>query len=460
MKLLITGATGFIGNKLIETLFLKGYEDINILSRDHKKAKGSIPFPIESFEWNFDKKTIDEDAFEGVDAIIHLAGENIADERWNSEKKEKILNSRVNSTQLLMETIKKLKYPPKKFITASAVGIYLDNGGKELNATSPIGDSFLSNVCKELENLTLNHNVKAMKSYILRIGIVLGLEGGALKKMMTPFKNGLAGIIGDGNQYMSWIHIDDLVEQFIFILENEMKHNIYNGVSPRPVSNYIFTKALSKELSRPAIIPIPKFALKVLFGEMSQILLDSQKVIPTRLMDEGFQWKFRSLKDALGNLLFFEKKDEFVLQKYQWINKPPYEVFDFFSDEKNLEKITPPFLNFKVLGKDTENIQEGTKINYKLKVHGITIKWISKIYHFEKNKQFIDEQIKGPYKKWIHTHSFYSLKKGTLIRDKVEYKVPFGSIGKLLVSRIIAKDLHNIFNYRKKVINKQFKGEL
>jgi len=456
MKILITGATGFVGSRLIESLFLMGHANIRILTRNRLSALNHIPFPVEVYEWDPDTSLIEDGALVGVNAVIHLAGESVAEGRWTAEKKEKILSSRLKSTQLLIETIKQQQYPPQKFISASAIGIYGDRGEESLNGDSANGKGFLADVCKQWEELSLYHGISAMNSHVLRVGIVLGENGGALKKMLPPFKAGVGGKLGSGDQYMSWIHIDDLVGQFIFMLENKMQHKEYNGVSPRPVSNYIFTKILGRELNRPTLFPVPAIGLKILFGEMSKILLASQKVIPTRLMQEGYAWKFRSLKDALRDILIHDNKGEEVIKKYQWVFKAPKEVFSFFSNEKNLEKITPAYMNFKVLGKNTSKIQQGTLIDYKFKIHGFPLTWTSKINSFQDEKQFIDEQVSGPYQKWVHTHNFYEVKSGTLIKDEIVYKVPFGFFGKLIAGSFVKKDLRNIFNFRHKYINQYF----
>jgi len=456
MKILITGATGLVGTQLVKSLTTSGYEDLRILTRDKSYYLKTSDFPIEAFEWDPDSKYIENGALKGVDIIIHLAGESVAEGRWSKLKKEKILNSRINGTKLLIDEIKKLEIPPKKFISSSAVGIYGNRDEESLSSNSELGTGFLAEVCKKWESIALDHKIEGMKSHCIRTGIVLSTNGGALTKMLAPFKAGVGGKLGTGDQYMSWIHIDDLVGQFIFLLENQGKYNIYNGVSPRPVSNYIFTKILGKELRRPTLFPVPAVVLKFIFGEMSEILLASQKVIPTRFIEESYNYKFRSLKEALINLLQHNIKGEEQLLKYQWINYPPKEVFEFFTDEKNLEKITPSHLKFKVQKKSTEKIKKGTFIDYKLSLHGIPLRWKSEISSFEYNQHFVDKQVKGPYSKWNHYHGFIPLKKGTLIVDKITYKVPMGLFGLLFMGRFVRNDLNKIFNFRKKIINQLF----
>jgi hypothetical protein len=275
--------------------------------------------------------------------------------------------------------------------------------------------------------------------------------------MLPAFKAGIAGKMGSGLQYMSWIHIDDLVSQFIFLIENNGQKDVYNGTAPNPVNNIEFTKTLGSVLKRPTLFPIPATVLKVLFGDMSSILLNGQRVVPLEFQYEGFNFKYENLSEALKNLLIFNISGENVLKQYQWIDRPIDLVFNFFSNESNLEKITPPFLNFKILNKDTPEITTGTKINYRLKLHGIPLFWKSEISNFKKNKTFTDKQLSGPYKKWVHQHDFIICKQGTLIKDEVVYKLPLGFIGRLFAGYFVNKNVKNIFAYRKIVLGNQFK---
>lgn len=452
MKILITGATGLVGKRLTEELFLNGHEDIKILTRNKKKAQSTCPFPVKCYEWDPENSTIEKEAFLDVDVVFHLAGEGVANGRWSKKKKEKILNSRTKGTELIINTIRNNNYKPKKFISASAIGFYGDSGNKILNEESPLGDGYLPFVCKKWEESVLKASELNIRTHLIRIGIVLSNSGGALKKMLPPFKAGVAGRLGSGNQFMSWIHIDDLVAQFIFLMNNDCKETIFNGVSPGPVDNNAFTKILGNVLGRPTIFPLPSLPLKVLFGEMSSILLVSQKVNPENFLKNNFKFKYPQLKMAFLNILEPHSKGEDSLLEFQYVEKPLDEVFLFFSDETNLEKLTPEYLKFKVLGKNTSSIEKNTLINYKLSIHGIPFKWQSKITEFVKNNFFIDEQVKGPYAKWVHTHSFIPLTKGTIISDKVIYKIPFGILGRIFAGYFVKKDLNKIFNYRKKVI--------
>ncbi|HAZ13212.1 MAG: TIGR01777 family protein [Bdellovibrionales bacterium GWA2_49_15] len=303
MKILITGATGLIGSRLVEALIERGHKDLRILTRNLHKVSKEFSLPLEFFEWNPEAKELNLAALQGVHTVIHLAGESVGDGRWNQSKKDRILNSRLSATSLLIETIKQLASPPKKFISASAIGFYGDRGDEALDEQSKAGEGFLADVCKRWEDLALNHGIRSMQSAVIRTGIVLSPEGGALLKMLPLFKVGLAGTVGTGDQYMSWIHIDDLVGQYISLLEKDFIRPVYNGVSPTPVSNLIFTKTLGRELNRPTLFPVPAVLLQTVLGEKSQLLLASQKVTPQCFIQEGYTFKFQNLEAALKDIL-------------------------------------------------------------------------------------------------------------------------------------------------------------
>ncbi|MFN8370306.1 MAG: TIGR01777 family oxidoreductase [Bacteriovoracaceae bacterium] len=448
MGILITGATGQIGRKLIEALFIKGHTDIRILTRDTSRAAQDFSLPLSFYQWDIEKNWIDPSALINVDTIIHLAGEGVADEKWSEARKKRILDSRIKSAELLLNEIKKQKPKGIKFISASAIGIYGDNN---------LGNGFLAEVCKKWEEVLLTADLPALKKHILRIGIVLMPEGGALSKMVPPFELGLGGPIGEGSQYMSWIHIDDLIAQFIFLVENSLEPTIFNGVAETPVTNKEFTKTLAKVLNRPAVAKVPATVIKAILGEMSEMVLFSQEVYPNEFKKLEFKFKFPKLQEALTDILKYKVNGESRLVNYQFIPQDIKTVFPFFMSETNLEKLTPPYLNFKVLGKSTDTIRSGTIIDYKLHLHGIPINWKTKIDSFIENEQFVDEQIKGPYQKWHHTHTFIPLKSGTLMIDEVTYKLPMGILGKIVAHPFVKKDVETIFKFRTEVIKQLFK---
>jgi uncharacterized protein (TIGR01777 family) len=386
-----------------------------------------------------------------------LAGENVAS-RWNEITKNEILNSRIKSSNLIIQEIAKYPTQKTKIISAGAIGIYGDRESKILVEESDFAETYLAEVCKAWENVFLNQQNQNIDTYILRIGVVLSTQGGALKKMLPLFRMNLGGKLGSGKQFMSWIHIDDLIQMIVKRIENNSKVKIFNATAPNPVTNKEFSASLADVLNRHSFLPAPKFAIKLIAGEMSEIVLTSQRVIPKNFLEEEFEFKFANIKDALRNILRFQTQGEGLLMESQWIDKPLPEVFSFFSEAKNLEKITPPYLKFKVLGLSTPTIQKGSIIDYKLKLRGIPFKWKTLISDFEMNTSFVDQQQKGPYTKWHHTHTFYDLNGGTLIKDRVVYKLPLGRLGRFFGGAYVKNDVTKIFNYRKKVIAQHFKG--
>lgn len=295
MKILITGASGLIGKALQKSFNDKGY-DLLLASRSEARDAQHV-------HWNADTGFEDADLkrLEGLDAVIHLAGENIGGGlRWSDEKKKAIRDSRVFGTRTMIEAFARLETKPKVFIAGSAVGFYGDRGDDEMTETSSAGDTFLANVCKEWEAESRRAEDMGIRTVLLRTGIVLSKDGGALATMLTPFKLGVGGVVGSGKQWMSWVSLDDVVGIINFALENENLRGAVNVVGPKPATNEEFTKTLGSVLYRPTFLPLPEFAVNLVFGEMGDaLLLDSTKVIPKRLTDAGYQFKHTDLKQAL-----------------------------------------------------------------------------------------------------------------------------------------------------------------
>ena len=302
MKIFITGATGFIGTNLIDKLLLEGHEVVCYV-RDIEKARQKIKGKVEFLGTSaFPGHVIK--ILERCDAVVNLAGEPIA-QRWSKKVKKKIYNSRIDITKNLSTWISACRTPPKVFISSSAVGFYGNRGDQRLTESSDKSSGWLSHLCNqwEKESYPSNpENIIPTRVVNLRTGIVLG-DGGALKKMLLPFKMGIGGVLGSGNQWMPWIHIEDMVNIIIRSINDENIYGPINCVAPAAVTNRHFTKILGKTLKRPTIFPVPSFILKIIFGEGACILLDSQKVRPIKLIRRGFSWKFGSLYTALEDLL-------------------------------------------------------------------------------------------------------------------------------------------------------------
>ena len=300
MTVLITGATGLVGQELVNLLLQNGH-NVHYLSTSKSKLVTNTNY--KGFYWNPKKAEIDTNALTDVEVIIHLAGANVA-KKWTTAYKEEIIESRVLSTQLLYQTLQKNSHQVKQIISASAVGIYPDSLTDIYHETDlDIDVSFLGNVVKQWENEVSQFEKLEIIVSKIRIGIVLAKNGGALQEMAKPIKYGVGAAFGSGEQYQSWIHVQDLVTIFQFVMENRLP-GIYNGVAPYPVTNSELTKAIAKTLGKPLFLPnIPKFVMKLILGEMHQILFSSQHVSCRKLLDENFQFKFASLDKALNDLL-------------------------------------------------------------------------------------------------------------------------------------------------------------
>ncbi len=296
-NILITGASGLIGTHLTEMLLQKGHQ-VSHLGRSKKSGS------IKSFTWNVNRHQMDEDALHGIDTIIHLAGAGVADRRWTEKRKQEILNSRTRSTQLLFNVLKKENHQVTTFVSASAIGYYGFISNDELTENSPAGTDYLANVTKQWEeevDKIESLNIRIVK---IRIGIVLSEKGGALKEMMVPIKFFVGAPLGSGNQYLSWIHIDDLCAMFCKAAEDKNMQGAYNGVGTHPVTNRALTRAIAKALSRPIFLPpIPNFILKLVIGEMADIVLGGSKVSSSKIQRAGFSFQFDNLDKALRDLL-------------------------------------------------------------------------------------------------------------------------------------------------------------
>lgn len=299
MNLVVSGSHGFIGSALVSSLTADGHRVIRLV----RAERSSSAVAESEIVWNPEAAYVDTAKLEGKDALIHLAGEPIPG-RWTPKKKARILESRFQGTRLLAEALSHLTQPPQVFVSASAIGYYGDRGDEILREESPSGRGFLAQVCREWEAATEPAAKKGIRVVNLRMGIVLGKDGGALAQMLFPFRLGLGGRIGAGGQYMSWIALDDLVGAVQHVLATGSLRGPINAVAPNPVRNAEFAKTLGKVLSRPTIFPLPAFLVRLVFGQMGEeALLWGQRVEPARLKASGYAFRFPELDGALRHIL-------------------------------------------------------------------------------------------------------------------------------------------------------------
>ena len=298
MKALVTGGTGFIGRRLLSRL-----DHPILLSRDQERAQRSVGDRCgRVLGWDPLDGPPPAEAFDGVDAVFHLAGESVAEGRWTAAQKQRIRDSRVIGTRHLVEGIVKAEPRPRVLVSASAVGYYGDRGDEELTETAPPADDFLAEVCIAWEKEALAAEEAGVRVALARTGIVLG-DGGALAKMLTPFRLGAGGPLGNGKQWMPWIHVADMARLYLHAATTESIRGPMNAVAPNPVRNSEFTKALGRTLHRPAFMPAPYLGLRLLFGEFAKVLFASQRVLPKVALDTGFEFEYPEIAAALQAIL-------------------------------------------------------------------------------------------------------------------------------------------------------------
>lgn len=297
MRVLVTGSTGLIGSAIIERLLKRGDAPVRLV----RVTRGAGE---EEIAWDPERGTIDCQALEDLDAVVHLAGESVAGGRWTHEKKARIHDSRLRGTRVLCEALASLRNKPRVLVSASAIGYYGDRSEEVMCEDSLPASDFLAGVCKEWEAATAPAQCAGIRVVRIRIGMVLSATGGALAKMLTPFRIGLGGVVGSGEQYMSWIALDDIAGAILFCIEREQLSGPVNGMAPNPVTNREFTRTLGKVLRRPALFPVPAFVVRTVFGEMGNaLLLASTRGHPKRLLEAGFHFDFPDLEAALRQLL-------------------------------------------------------------------------------------------------------------------------------------------------------------
>lgn len=292
MHILLTGGTGLIGSALVQHGLTHGHS-FTILTRQTLIPREHVNF-IQSLD--------DLSGNMRFDGVVNLAGEPIADARWSKKRKQVLLDSRVSTTQRLVNFISSLEYRPPVLVSASATGWYGNQTGEVTEESAPTQE-FTHELCQAWEQSAFAAETLGVRVCLLRIGLVLARNGGFLERLLLPFRLGLGGHLGTGRQYMPWVHLDDIVEMIFFLIENTECQGTYNGTAPEPVSNREFTRILGKCLNRPTFLPVPEFVLKIALGEMSRLLLTGQKAVPTKLLQAGYAFQNPSLQESLGKIV-------------------------------------------------------------------------------------------------------------------------------------------------------------
>jgi hypothetical protein len=308
MRAVVTGATGFIGTRLLEHLAAAGWDRPVVLSRDPARASRSLQrFHPVAHHWDPTAGPPPAETFDGATAVFHLAGESVANGRWTKARKRRIRDSRVTGTRNLVAGLERLAARPAVLVSGSAVGFYGPRGDETLTESASPGHDFLAEVCVAWEQAALEARSLGIRVALSRTGVALG-NGGALAKMLLPFKLGVGGPLAGGRQWMPWIHVDDLAALLLFAARTESLVGPYNAVAPQPVTNREFSRALARQLHRPAFIPTPYFALRLAFGEMASMLVGSQRAVPQAAEKAGYQFRFPDINATLADILGTKKR--------------------------------------------------------------------------------------------------------------------------------------------------------
>ena len=477
MRVAMTGATGFIGRAVAARL-QRDRHRIVALVRSEGRARARLGADVETVSLDTDPTLTA--ALEGCDAIVNLAGESIAGGRWTSSRRRVLRDSRVGVTARLVQALAAAPTRPRVLISASAVGYYGNRGAEIVNERSAAGTGFLAQLCQEWEAAAIEAERLGVRVVVLRTGVVLGRDGGALATMGPIFRLGLGGAVGPGTQYMPWIHLHDLADLVARALDDESIRGPANGVAPDAVTNRAFAAALARALHRPAMLPVPAFALKLAAGEAASMLLGSQRVDPAVPRERGFEFTFPTLAAALADVIdgvpvetgplrepvdaagseigaryLAARRPRYELRMTTRVAAPVMETFSFFSKAENLGMLTPSAMGFSIAGPPPA-IGEDAAIDYRLRVGLIPIRWRSRIVTWRPGVRFVDLQERGPYHAWWHEHAFRDEGSTTVMEDRVCYAPPLGALGRLVNRWFVEPTLRRVFRYRADVIRLRF----
>jgi uncharacterized protein (TIGR01777 family) len=478
VRVLITGGTGFIGRALVPVLRRSGFTVV-VWTRSAVQARMRLGADVETVEMSSGPQALTQ-ALERCDAVINLAGEPIMGKRWSPARRRRLRDSRVTLTERLVAAIGASRRRPRVLVSGSAVGYYGDRANEVLSEEARPGSGFLAELCQQWEAAAQHAEHYDVRVAQIRTGVVLGRDGGALAPMLIPFRLGVGGPIGTGRQYLPWIHLHDLVAVIVAAATNDQFRGPINAAAPNPVTNREFARALGRTLRRPALLPVPAFVLRLLFGEAAVVLLGSQRTDPAVLRRAGFSFAFPTIDDALADILsgasvavnplsgavdgsgdesgrryLLKRPPAYELRTTTVVKAPVEEAFAFFSKAENLGMLTPTGMRFSIRGLVPE-ITDGARITYRMRVGSVPLAWQSRILNWKPGERFVDVQERGPYKSWYHEHSFRSIGSSTMMQDRVYYAPPLGFLGRLANRWFIVPMLRRIFQYRADVIRLRF----
>jgi hypothetical protein len=472
MRVFLSGATGFLGRALLLALRNRGHEVVAWV-RDPRRAADLLGTEAELLAMQADDGNL-APALARCEAVVNLAGEPILS-RWSAARRVALRASRVDLTARLVQAMGRATRRPGVLLSGSAVGFYGEGGELRLTETSGRGQGFLAELCADWEAAARAAEAGGTRVVLLRTGVVLGLDGGALPTMLPPFRFGVGGRVGSGRQYMPWIHVEDWVRAVLFALEDGRVRGPLNLVASEAATNGAYTTALGNALGKRTPFPVPGFMLKLLFGGAASLLLGSQRVEPAALGEFGFHFRFPHLAGALSDLLsrqalefgaddgahsgdstyLTRRRPNRRLAAVTELDVPLSEAFDFFSAPENLALLTPRALGFRITGRSGAPAS-GETIDYSIRLGPLALRWRTRFEAWEALRRFVDVQERGPYRSWWHEHRFEAAGAGTRMHDRVLYALPFGPLGALAHRLVVRDQLGDIFAQRALAIRLRF----
>ena len=479
VKVFVTGATGFIGRALVLRLRRDGHHVLAWV-RSMRRARTLLGHEADLVDAGGGPDAMHK-ALSGCDAIINLAGASVAEGRWTRARKQEIADSRVQLTRDIVSTLGRLPQGPRIFISASAVGYYGCHLKQAVDERAQPGNDFLAQVCVQWEAAASAAEALGVRVARMRFGVVLGHEAGALSKLLPLFDRGLGGQLGNGKQFMPWVHLHDVAEILTTALTDSNMQGAYNVVAPTPADNQTFTQTLARWRDTKPFLPVPIVALRLVLGEAATAVVANQQVIPQRLQQAGYVFKYPTLEGAMGQLFNAQtvviaprnssmpgpleiagdayvsrRKPDTLLRAHEIVPQPLNAVFAFFCRPENLGLLTPLDMALQIDGEIPAVVQVETVLNYTLRVLGIPLRWRTRIAVWRTEQVFVDSQERGPYRAWWHEHHFHPHVAGTHMEDRVFYAVGKGPLGPMAQVLTVKKQLERVFRHRASAITLRF----
>ena len=476
LRILISGGTGLIGRALTAKLLGQGH---SIAALEHlkpvKNLLGDGVWAVRNWK-NGDQLL---EILEWAEVVINLSGKPIDSGRWNAKNKSELMDSRVSVAQNIADGISQCVTPPRLLISASAVGYYGHGGESELREDAPKGSGFLAELCEEWERVALACQSPLTRVCLLRFGVVLSREGGMLKALSTLLALRISIFFGSGKQFLSWVHLSDVVRIVEKCIDDPRLEGAINCSSPTPISSRQFARELGKITECKMVFGLPGIIPKLMLGGPGGLLTKSQRVLPEKLMGAGHEFIYSTLESALKEEFSDEgvsisrihtsdinqtllaripkiRRAKFQLETRVSLKQAPEAVFPFFSSALNLGSMTPSWVGFEIMDFPKE-MKVGATIRYKIRLGFIKINWVTEIIEWDPDHSFIDSQLKGPYRLWVHEHKICpDGENGAVMYDKVMYGLPFGIVGQVVHKLFVKRTLLRIFQFRRQVIQLRF----